>query len=550
MKVLILRKNLAILLCFILISAAFVGAFGASASQGSGGTVENGIYTEQSDCYNVNNQSLPVNLDLAEGFKYWTSNSTCNGFASDFMSLTTDPISGSYMVGAKTGAGEGSGITTVGFKTGDCTKFALMFKVKVNPKLTNTVYNTYGSNSPISVHLINATTKSTLSSYQNFGTLSATTADGGWINYFVFETTVKANTHYAVELRQQVSASAISVACQGESPYWFKDFRIVSVNKDGSYTDLSSKETLYKYGQVVGGTETDGVGRVYASSGWVYPGMSSDPDRTVEYFSANGLKNGDFSSGFKHWALKNDSYGKTTDDGAMKVEKISQIADVSGGTVTLKPFDAANNKNLGIQTVPFNLLGYTLKGDKVYFAIDHKNSNALRFKAYSANGDAVKGSVISKQWGTTYLDPITVSDIKASYAFEIQSYQNMGGAQFKNVRVLRTDRGGLEGAPLVNVDGRLLPENLYGDANNDGRVDLIDIVRMKKHISFASSDTSVPIFLCAADINATNSVDAEDTTYVINHILKGETIPEHNGVIVFPSDSDDDGYVELPDIEF
>ena len=549
MKVLIWRKNLAILLCFILIFASLFGCLSVSA-QSSGGPLENGIYTEQSDCYNVNKQSLPVNLNLAEGFKYWTSNSNCSGYASDFMSITTDPISGGYMVGTKSGALEGSGISTVGFKTGDCTKFALIFKVKVNPKLTDTVYNTYGSNSPISVHLIDATTNSALTSYQSFGSLSANTANGGWITYFVFETTVKANTYYAIELRQQVSASAISGACQGESPYWFKDFCIVSVNKDGSYTDLSAKKILYKYGQTAGGTETDGVSRVYTSSGWVYPGMYSDPDRTVEYFSINGMENGDFSLGFKYWSLKNDSYGKTTDDGSLTVERISDIAEVSDGVVTFKSFAAVSNKNLGIQTVPFNLSGYTLKGDKIYFTIDHKNETPLRFRVCSANGDVTKENVTSRQWNTTYLNPITVNNAKASYAFEVQSYQNIGGSQFKNVKILRTDRGGLEGAPLVNVDGRLLSNSLYGDANNDGRVDLKDLVRMKKHISFISSDTKIPIFLCAADINATNSVDAEDTVYIINYILKNEVIPEHNGVIVVSPDSGDDDYVELPDIEF
>lgn len=130
--------------------------------------------------------------------------------------------------------------------------------------------------------------------------------------------------------------------------------------------------------------------------------------------------------------------------------------------------------------MPFNLLGYTIEGDKVYFSVDCKSETPLSFKVYSANGNSSKDNIVSALWETTYLDPITVSDVYSAYALEIQSNSNVGGTQFKNIRVFRADRGGLDETHLVNVNGTLLEGYLYGDADADGRVDLADLVRMKK----------------------------------------------------------------------
>lgn len=66
----------------------------------------------------------------------------------------------------------------------------------------------------------------------------------------------------------------------------------------------------------------------------------------------------------------------------------------------------------------------------------------------------------------------------------------------------------------VNVSdgGKVYP---FGDANGDGRIDIIDFVRMKKHIA----DGNIDILRVAADINGDNSVDATDLTEFRRYML-------------------------------
>lgn len=92
MKVLILRKNLAKLLCFILIFTLSAASFGANA-QSSGGTAENGLNTELTACYSTENTELPVNLDFSSGFKYWALKNDSYGKSTDDGALKVSKIS-------------------------------------------------------------------------------------------------------------------------------------------------------------------------------------------------------------------------------------------------------------------------------------------------------------------------------------------------------------------------------------------------------------------------------------------------------------------------
>ena len=513
MKMLKFKKFSAALLCFIII---IIAAFGQS------------VFAEGID-------------GIAPSFEGWES---------DNIGIYTDSETNTKMVGLSAGAAYGSSMVSKEFEIGDFDRFAVMFRVKANPKLTDTVYNTYFVSAPIGIYLINASTGDIIADYQDFGAITANTAMGGWSNHFALQAYPQGDAVYAIMLKQQITNSTLASACEGESPYWLKDFRVVGYNDDGTYTDLYTMETLYKYGQVAGGTAQNGVEMVYAENTAVYPGMYGDPNRAVEYPATCGFINNDFSMGFKYWALKNDSYGKTTDDKSVTVTKLSDVVYLNENVLTFRSFAASQNQNLGIQSMPFSLSEYTEAGDKVYFTVDHLNSNYCRIKVYSENGDSLKDNIKASSWKTTQLNPITVSNVNATYAFEIQSYKNIGGAKFKNIQVLRNDRGGLEKAPLVNINGKLLKGNYYGDAGGDNYVDLTDIVRMKKYMSFAASNTRVPIFFSAADINSNGIIDAEDASFVINYLLKGTVIPGNDGITIVRPDGSDDGFVELPDIEF
>lgn len=61
-------------------------------------------------------------------------------------------------------------------------------------------------------------------------------------------------------------------------------------------------------------------------------------------------------------------------------------------------------------------------------------------------------------------------------------------------------------------------ENYYtaGDVNNDGSIDICDLVRMKKYIV----DNKTEIIFNAADINGDNDIDSIDLTSFRKHLLK------------------------------
>lgn len=58
---------------------------------------------------------------------------------------------------------------------------------------------------------------------------------------------------------------------------------------------------------------------------------------------------------------------------------------------------------------------------------------------------------------------------------------------------------------------------LYGDANGDGKVDLIDLVRVKKYLAWG--DVDIDLTAANADRDTSGIIDANDLTVIINFIL-------------------------------
>ena len=94
-------------------------------------------------------------------------------------------------------------------------------------------------------------------------------------------------------------------------------------------------------------------------------------------------------------------------------------------------------------------------------------------------------------------------------------------AAFDNFEIVRADRGGFgKDALAVDFDGNALGEILVGDANLDGKVDLVDLVRTKKYIAGqASSGDKSPISFVSVDADASKTIDAADITVIINKLL-------------------------------
>ena len=94
-------------------------------------------------------------------------------------------------------------------------------------------------------------------------------------------------------------------------------------------------------------------------------------------------------------------------------------------------------------------------------------------------------------------------------------------AAFDNFEFVRADRGGFgKDAIAVTLDGKAIGNVNYGDANLDGKVDLVDLVRAKKYAAAVAGDgITSPISFISADVDGSNAIDAADFTAMINKIL-------------------------------
>ena len=89
--------------------------------------------------------------------------------------------------------------------------------------------------------------------------------------------------------------------------------------------------------------------------------------------------------------------------------------------------------------------------------------------------------------------------------------------KIRNIKILCLDEGGK--GLYLNSDGTPI-DIAYGDANADGRIDLIDLAVMKKY----AADNSKKIYLAAANIDrdVNISVTATDIALMQNYVLTGK----------------------------
>lgn len=481
-----------------------------------GGTYEDGINTgDAGAAFKVDLLDAPKNLTFTDGLKYWTSKYDAAGTASAYIDLKVDEETGDNMVGLKKGLGQYSGITSIAFKPAGATNVAIMYEYKIDSRLSNSIYASYGNKNPFSIDVVNignAAVKTASSHY--FGNTY-----GKWACDITSTFAVEADSYYSIRIQQMVSATEMAAVLDGESPCYIKNIRLVELQANGLYRDISDGKLYYKTGEILGGTAEEGVSAGYVYNTLSYPGMHNSPNGTTHFGSTEGFMNADFSDGFKYWALKGDAYGRQSDDGSVTVSKLTDVFEVEDGVVSFKGLAKEADAYLGFQSTPFTLADVTKEGDVIYFAMDVKANMSQRIKVYSDNGSAVKDNVTSSDWTTVYTSGITVTDVNATYAVEVQSYRNNAEASYKNFQILKADKGGLENAPKVTLDGKLTANDVYGDANYDGKVDLVDLVRMKKYAASVAGDIVTPIFFAAADINGSDAIDADDTVAVINKIL-------------------------------
>ncbi len=287
----------------------------------------------------------------------------------------------------------------------------------------------------------------------------------------------------------------------------------------------------------LGGTEEDGL---YSDTKW------SSISGFVKYggYATQGLQNGDFSEGFKYWRLRYS----TADQNLCHYLSEQASVDKATGIVSFKQVYRENDATLYAGLISSGFYLNSLKAnDTVYAALDFRGATSngeisVGLRAYNTetgtqlqmynytkddgtevyDGGEHWGSTVkntdTEAWKTVYSKGVTTDGENIVFSAHMQRYYNSAEGEIANFRILRADRGGLENAPKVNLDGTLdtAAGQLYGDANNDGTVDLIDLVRMKK---YASDSTSNGIFLAAVDMDNDDVINASDLTAVVKAII-------------------------------
>ena len=118
-------------------------------------------------------------------------------------------------------------------------------------------------------------------------------------------------------------------------------------------------------------------------------------------------------------------------------------------------------------------------------------------------------------WKTCMLI-VNITDASDFYALSFEGFNTKTEFKLKNVRIMLEDNGGLGEAPFINLDGTLQDNQAYGDATNDGNVNLLDLVRTKKQLA---NNNSLGIFFAAADITKDGKLDAADLVKIADMII-------------------------------
>ena len=170
-----------------------------------------------------------------------------------------------------------------------------------------------------------------------------------------------------------------------------------------------------------------------------------------------------------------------------------------------------------------------------------------------SEGSFAEGLYMSYDGGNSYIDQLApaggfallendVADYITAIGYDNDIYRTVGASH---------ELGGLQGDDFsIYVDGiieffeegggNINPQEcVVGDVNEDGEIDVIDIIRVVS-IIINSGDPASDIEICASDINADNSIDILDVLVLINIILDDDLLSRLeiiNEVILSVSDT-------------
>ncbi len=290
-----------------------------------------------------------------------------------------------------------------------------------------------------------------------------------------------------------------------------------------------------------------GVNLVYTDiiSGKRFLSDLRDPDGTEEagfeklgkkysdnetYAINDTLMNGDFSEGLKYWtAAKNTGTVSSNFTGDRKANAADSAKSVENGVVTVTP---SGGSGRGISSAHFKVPNAeNYEKFVITFEYNHTPGDVTGLVAgtdYTAtHKDWFKAEVLVGADHTTVLEDyvgdtkgewkthglwVTINDPDDFYMISFEGFNIKTEFKLRNVKLMFVDKGGISGTPLVNLDGTLTDESDYGDANYDGNVDILDLVRTKKELA---KNNSNGIFFAAADTTKDGNLDANDLIKIV-----------------------------------
>jgi hypothetical protein len=265
-----------------------------------------------------------------------------------------------------------------------------------------------------------------------------------------------------------------------------------------------------------------------------------------------GIANADFSEGLKYWGATGGTATAITEyvdlvndgdnyyiqlDGEARTGYCGfrtgyfciPAADLQVGDYAALKFDIYDPDNtassfqviLGAVDSKSGRLSQTT-GSALKVVADHGNgwkTVVTEFDAAIADVCTASGAFKSGDW----VFEIAVEVIESKVDAETGEWasEHKSTAAFDNFEIVRADRGGFgKDAIAVTLDGKAIGNVNAGDANLDGKVDLVDLVRAKKYAAAAAGDgITSPISFISADVDGSNAIDAADFTAMINKIL-------------------------------
>lgn len=488
---------------------------------------ETGYYTGFSNVTNsitLKSDSF-INGDFSKGFTGWGATNTDNtkAFPSDFAEITqNNECHITYSSGARMGL-HSTLFPLTGLKTGDSVMVYFEYKWGDSENIE--------SGADFIAEIRSKTNSDMHFSNTPYTDLKYTSAN---------ETTVERGESKALDDTGWNAVTTIPGKLQVDSPDVYISLRVNANKKNDIYirnvkiivareydTGNNTNLTYEFYGSDNDGKyyEKDGVTEAASPYGTVEDGITANGSDVSKYKIRKEVNILDFkNNGLKYW-------GAAIQDGSKigNGTKASNCATVNNdGSVTLK---YTSTSEMGISSVYFKLPETVTKNGTNYAvwfdyvrsdndteSQDQNNLLTVIDSKVMGNENAASENSAGNSSGTLTLSAPAKTFNNDSEKYGIVSLM-VNGTRYNytvsNFHLGYVDKGGMDKTLYVCEDGTPRDGEM-GDANADGELNILDLIRMKKR----SSDTATKIYFAAADMDGDDTIGATDIATLKKALLK------------------------------